>query len=253
MKRMMIVAAAVLMPQLLQAQDFKRAVIPILIETPQESQVISVKVEPGLRSSKRLPKALRLAREAMQANESVTTEDLRLLAIAGDGLAAQRYVRFLQSRTPSADPSDIAYFSAIAVGTGRVWTIKPMIEAMHQLDPKTEPKERVSKYIRVLYPHAWAGNSVALDALIDFNGEGRLFGPLSAKTRDRILKEVRAQGHGRTELGLALAILEVERASDAPNPDEIARARSFLEHAQGSDHLAIRTTAQNLLRMIESG
>ena len=253
MKIALILAASIVTPQMLMAQEARRAVIPILVAPSDETGQISVKVEPGLQSSKRLrTAALRRARAAMHAGEPVSTENLRRLADAGDGLAAQRYVRILLSGDTAADPSDISYYAAIAVGTGRIWTLKPMIEAMHRLDPETEPKARVSKYIRVLYPHAWAGNSVALDALVAFNGEGRLFGPLSDKTRQRILSEAKQQGDGQTELSLAMGILEVERASDTPDPTAMAKAREYLELAQGSDHLAVRTTAQNLLRMIEN-
>ncbi|MGB3244743.1 MAG: hypothetical protein WBB25_09420 [Sulfitobacter sp.] len=254
MKTGLILAVGLILPQFVMAQEERRAVIPILVASPEETGQISVTVDPGLRSSKRLPTAeLRNARAAMQAGESVSPDNLRRLADAGDGLAAQRYVRILLSADDTADPSDIAYYAAVAVGTGRVWTLKPMIEAMHSLDPKTEPKARVTKYIRVLYPHAWAGNSIALDALVAFNGKGRLFGPMSDKTRDRILNEARAQGDGRTELSLAMGLLERARASDTPDPQIIAKARAYLVLAQGSNHLAVRTTAQNLILLIDNG
>lgn len=242
-----------IVPLPLAAQQAKRPIIPILIAPSSASQNVAVIVDRGLQSSKRLrSRALREARTAMQKGENVSTENLRALGQAGDGLAAQRYVRILLADRTQADPSDIAFFAAVAVGTGRVWTLKPMIAAMHRLDPASEPKERINKYIRVLYPHAWAGNSLALEALVAFNGEGRLFGPLSDSTRDRILAEARALGDGRTELRLAMGILEVQRASETPDTDAIARAQSYLELAAGSNHLAVSTTAQNLLRMIDN-
>ncbi|MEM8654418.1 MAG: hypothetical protein AAGF36_06705 [Pseudomonadota bacterium] len=221
-----------------------RAVIPNVIAPSTEGVQISVKVTPGLRSSKRLRSAaLRQARTDLHAGDPVTATDLRALAEAGDGLAAQRYVRVLEA-SGTADPSDLAYFSAVAVGTGRVWTLDTMVRAMHQLDPATEPQTRINKYISVLYPHAWAGNPLALQAVIDFNGAGRLFGPLSDRTRQRILDQARAQDDGRLELGLAVALLE--RA----NPDDTIQARELLQRAEASEHLAVKTTAQNLLRRI---
>jgi len=126
-----------------------------------------------------------------------------------------------------------------------------MIKAMQQLDPATEPKDRINAYIRTLYPHAWAGNSLALEALVLFNGKGRLFGPLSDKTRDRILAQAQKQGDRITELRFAMGILETQRAQPQADPDEMAQARAFLQAAATSDHLGVRTTAQNLLRMIE--
>ena len=246
------IAAAMIAPQTGTAQQVNGPIIPILVAPAEDTAQVSVTVDRGLRSSKRLrTRALRQARADMQAGQTISTEHLRALANAGDGLAAQRYVRSLMADPATADPSDVAYFSAIAVGTGRIWTLKTMIASMHQLDPKTEPRERIRKYIRVLYPHAWAGNSLALEALVAFNGEGRLFGPLSDKTRDKILAEARESGDGRTELSLAMGILEHERTKSAPDPKAIAEARGFLELAKASDHLAVRTTAENLLRMIE--
>lgn len=244
---------ALLLPAPLAAQEAQRPVIPILVAPAEDTAQLAVKVERGLTSSKRLRSStLRRARAALHRGEPVSTPNLAALARAGDGLAAQRYVRILLSDKAQADPSDIAYFAAIAVGTGRIWTLKPMIRAMHELSPETEPKERIRKYIRVLYPHAWAGNGLALDALVAFNGEGRLFGPLSDKTRDKILAQARGLGDGRIELSLAMGILEQERASDQPDPKALAQARSYLDLAKASDHLAVSTTAQNLLRMIEN-
>lgn len=241
-----------LMPGALWAEGFTGPVIPVLIPPAEETSRVSVVVDPGLTSSKRLrTSALVRAREAMHANQPVSADDLRALAEAGDGLAAQRYVRVLLDGA-SVDPSDIAYFSAVAVGTGRIWTLKTMIDAMHKLDPEKEPRARIRKYIQVLYPHAWAGNALALDALVAFNGEGRLFGPLSDRTRDRILAQAGKMQDGRTELSLAMGLLEAHRAGVASGPDTLDKARGYLQSAAASNHLAVRTTAENLLRMLES-
>lgn len=237
-----------LLPLSATAQE---GVIPNLIAPVESRAQLAVTVDPGLRSSKRLPRDLIAARAAMHANEQVSAENLRRLAEAGDGLAAQRYVRILET-DPDANPSDIAFFAAQAVGTGRIWTLETMVAAMHRLDPAAEPRPRIRKYIQVLYPHAWAGNSVALQAVVDFNGEGRLFGPLTERTRQRIEAEAREQGDGRIELGMAMALLERTRATSAPDPKDLDQARALLEQAEASTHLAVKTTAQNLLRLMET-
>lgn len=250
--RVLTCIAALCAPSTAWAEYARTPVIPILVAPAAEATKISVIVTPGLRSSKRLATPeLRQARAAMQEGQEIPAAQMRAIATAGDGLAAQRYVRALLADPSGAAPSDIAYFAAIAVGTGRVWTLKSMIQALHRLDPETEPKERVRKYIAVLYPHAWAGNSLALDALVAFNGEGRLFGPLSDATRDRIVAQARESGDGRVELRLAMAILEAQRARATPEEAAMAQARAYLTLAQGSNHLAVRTTAENLLRLIE--
>jgi hypothetical protein len=127
--------------------------------------------------------------------------------------------------------------------------MKTMIAAMHELDPVEEPRDRIRKYIRVLYPHAWAGNRPALNAVVAFNGEGRLFGALSNRTRDRILSQSEKNGDGRIELGMAVSLLE--RAAETPNEEDMAQAKSLLERVKSSDHLAVRTSALNLLRLMD--
>ncbi|MEO9684891.1 MAG: hypothetical protein ABJF86_10690 [Tateyamaria sp.] len=238
------------LPALAQTQT--SPIIPNLIAPDASTNLVSVTVDRGLTSAKQLRSAdLRRLRTRFHEGGDVSSSELRALANAGDGLAAQRYVRILQTND-GANASDIAFFSAIAVGTGRIWTMGPMIEAMHLLDPATEPSDRVRKYISVLYPHAWAGNARALEAVVAFNGEGRLFGPLSQNTRDRISTELQKTGDGRIELGIAMGLLERIAASENPEPDLQEQARDLLERAGGSGHLAVATTAQNLLRLIDT-
>lgn len=226
------------------AQEFA---LPIPVQTDRDSREISVVVDKGLRSTRSLPTlSLRNARRAMFAGELVSDEDLRKLANYGDSLAALKYVDILMARGLNANASDIAYYGAIAVGGGRVWALPEMVEAMHLLDPKTEPKKRVNKYISVLYPHAWAGNSLALDAVVDFNGEGLLFGALSEATRLKIEAQAEANKDGRTELKQAISIL---RKPDLTQ-DELGRARALLERAQKTEHLAVSTMAANLIEQL---
>lgn len=212
-----------------------------------ETRQISVVVTPGIRSMKQVRSArLRNVRAQMHAGKPVDDADLRALAELGDGLAAQRYARLLLTRT-DANPSDIAYFAAIAVGTGRVWTLPDMIDAMRQLSANTEPKARVQRYISVLYPHAWAGNTLALAAVQEFNGPGRLFGPMSEATRKRIEAQSARNSDGLLELRAATDIL-----SGTPDQAELDRARAWLAQAEQADSLAAKTTAQNVLRIIEA-
>jgi hypothetical protein len=237
----------------LAAQEVPGSIIPNLIAPNIDGTRVSVTVDRGLTSDKQLrSSALRKARMALRKGGEVSAKDLRALAEAGDGLAAQRYVRVLTSADTSPNMSDLAFFSAVAVGSGRIWTLRTMIDALHQLDPKTEPPARVRKYIQVLYPHAWAGNTLAMEAVVAFNGEGRLFGPLSERTRGRILASAIEHGNGRIEFGIAMALLERARATETPDPEDLANARSLLKQAMASDHLAVSTSARNLLRLMDN-
>lgn len=222
--------------------------IPLPFLSDIETRRISVTVTPDRRSMRGLSTSLIAARNQMHAHQPVSDANLIKLSEAGSGLAAQIYVRRLISTGAAVHvQSDVAYYSAIAVGTGRVWTLPDMIKAMMRLDPASEPHVRLRKYIQVLYPYAWAGNALALDAVVEFNGKGRLFGELSDSTRDKILEQSQRNGDGRVELRLAVALLEqADLTKEQQN-----RARSLLQRAQTSSHLGIRTSAQNLLVLMD--
>lgn len=239
----LVLAVSVFCAQIAAAQS-----IPLPFTNDTTADRISVTVSPGRRNMRGLSASLITARQQMHAHQPVSDENLRRLADADDGLAAQLYVRRLLATDPAAQtPSDIAYYSAIAVGTGRVWTLPDMIDAMYLLDPATEPRNRLRKYIQVLYPYAWAGNTLALDAIIAFNGEGKLFGALSDSTRAKILEQSKRNGDGLIELRLAMALLEQDDLSESQQN----QAKGFLQLAQASSHLGVMTAAQNLIELMD--
>ncbi len=231
-----------------QSQAENRYEIPIPADLA--SRQISVQVLPNITTRSLRQAALRQARLDMQAGYEISENNLRDLAKHGDGLAALKYVRLLVSRYGGQreHASDIAYFGAIAVGTGRIWPLADMIKAMHALNPETEPKSRINKYITVLYAHAWAGNGLALDAVIDLNGEDRLFGKLSERTRQRILNQARENGTGRAELRMAVNLM---MNPDLTSSDE-ELARTYLSRAVATDNLAVKVTAANLLLLLDA-
>jgi hypothetical protein len=218
------------------------------LATDLSRRQISVVVTPGLTSTKKLPTPeLRQARKDMFAGVDLPPETLRALADKGDGLAAQKYVRLLV-RMDSASPSDVAYYGTIAVRTGRVWSLPDVVTALYQLDPATEPDDRKAAYAEMLYPHAWAGNTLALDAVIALNGEGKLFGLMSEATRQKIIERGTADGDGRVALQLAMT----EARKPVRTEAETEALMQYLDlAAQGSD-LAVRATAQNLLAVLKT-
>lgn len=222
--------------------------IPLPFSSDIEASRISVIVTPPRRSMRGLSPSLVVARKQMHAHQPVSDANLKKLSEAGDGMAAQIYVRrLIASGAAERAPSDVAYYSAIAVETGRVWTLPDMIEAMKRLDPNTEPRTRLRKYIQVLYPYAWAGNSLALDGVVAFNGTGRLFGELSDSTRDRILEQSQRNGVRMVELRMAMVLLE---QADLTRTQQ-NQARALLKRAQASSHLGVMTSAQNLMVLLE--
>ena len=248
---MRIILFAVLMAYS-TAQAAAQSGLSLAVSTDLASRQISVKVGPGLKSTRSLPRAsLRRARQEMLAKHEVTDNELRSLANYGDGLAALKYVRKLVSRHAGQPEhaSDIAYYGAIAVGSGRVWPLEDMVLAMRSLDPETEPPKRINKYYKVLYAHAWAGNSIALDALVDFNGKGMLFGELLEETRARIIEQSTRNGGGRAELRMAVRLMSKPDRS----AEETELARGYLTLASATDDLSIRTTAENLMLLLDGG
>ncbi|MEM8730018.1 MAG: hypothetical protein AAGF79_08870 [Pseudomonadota bacterium] len=245
--RRLTILAALLAPVMLPAQT-----IPIPLSDSAETRQISVAVAPGVRSMRQVPSArLRVLRARMHRGEDLPSTALKELANLGDGLAAQRYVRRLLD-SPDASPSDIAYYAAIAVGAGRVWTLPDMIDAMRLLDPQSEPWFRIRTYISVLYGHAWRGNTLALDAVEEFNGAGKLFGPLTERTRARMIAQAEKNGDGRLELRMALALLEQGAAQNELPEADVAQLRGLLSQAAAADSLSARAMAENLLTLTEA-
>lgn len=199
---------------------------------------IGVTVTEGLRSMARVPtEPLREARRAMQAGDEIAPEDLRALADLGDGLAALKLVRHLQM-TAGSD-SDVAHYAGIAVARGRIGMLPAMIDALGRLDPATEPPERIAGHIAALYPQAWAGNPLALEALVHLNGAGRLFGALSDRTRQRL--EAMAEDRGDGRLYLTLALNEMSPGGDA------ARAADYIRRAAEGSNPMVRMAAETLI------
>ena len=237
--RYLFLLLALLAPLVGTAQTVPGAVDP-------ESRAISVVVNPSLRHTRQLPtRSLRAARQSMIAGREVSDANLARLGEHNDGLAAWRYVKRLLARDPVAHASDIAFYSAVAAGTGRGYALDDMIAAMHHLDPVEEPWTRRTRLIRVLYAHAWAGNTMAMDAVIAFNGEGTLFGPMSQRTLDRVLRAAE-RGDGRIELQLAMKLLNATGATRS----DLETAMGYLNTAVASPDLTISPTSKNLIPLL---
>jgi hypothetical protein len=241
-----VLLLALVLPHTLRAQTRDIAVAAPIDAADSK---ISVVVFAALSHTNKLPTpALRQARKDMLDDKPVSDDDLRALAQHHDGLAAQKLVQRLVAAGMNAHASDIAYYGSIAVSTGRVQSLRPAVTAMEQLDPATEPPERVKVYAAMLYAHAWAGNALALDAVMALNGEGKLFGPLSDKTRAKIEEQGRKAGDGHVALRLAVNLMA---RADAP-PANLQQARTYLEQAATSKHLSVSATATNMLTVLDA-
>ena len=222
--------------------------IPIPLYDDKEKREISVVVTPGLaRTTALRSEELRDARRAMNAGEEISEELLRGLADNRDSFAAIKLVDILVAKGVRDNASDIAFYGSVAVAAGRIHALPEMVEAMRHLDPETEPEERVRKHISVIYAHAWAGNSLALDAVIEFNGPGALFGEMGNVTRRRLEEQARLAETGRIELRLALRMMERGDLSER----EVTIVRGYLDNVENSTVLGMKAIGLNLKGLLD--
>lgn len=207
-----------------------------------ERKKISVVVTRGVTHTRQLPRQLQSTRKAMLAGRPMVDEQLRDLAKAHDSLAALRYTKRLMARDGS--PAEIAYYASLAAAGGRASVFDDMVKALYSLRPGDMEKTRLSHVISVLYGYAFAGNTLALDAVMDLNGPKALFGEMSPKTRERLLSEGLEIGDGRIELRLAMQAI-----SERTVPTQVIVG--YLLRAERMGDLAVRTTAENLRRHID--
>lgn len=213
---------------------------------PAATRKISVVVDKGITRTRQLPVSLRPLRKAMIANRPLSEGDLRKLAERGDGLAALRYTKLLLDRGLAQNATGVAYFGAIAAGAGRISVLDDMIEALHLLQPGDLGPEELGRAIRTLYGHAWAGNTMALAALLDLNGKDRLLGEMSEKTRLRLLETGQRLADGRIELHMAMKLL----AGGNRDKPTLTRADGYLLRAERMGDVTIKTMAANLRRNV---
>ena len=129
---------------------------PLALPSPPGARQIAVVVDRGVHHTNQLPHSLRPLRKRMVGGAAMSTADLRQLAERKDSLAALRLVKRMRAGEMKQTPSDMAFYAAVAAGAGRKGMLDDMIDALYRLNPETEPKDRVSHYIRVLYGHATA-------------------------------------------------------------------------------------------------
>ncbi|TNB49242.1 hypothetical protein FF124_04440 [Martelella lutilitoris] len=186
---------------------------------------------------------LKAIRDKLVNDQPVTTAELRVLANAGDGLAAYALAeRYIDSDRPELR-ADAAFYYAVAVARGRSYAINPLVEILN--DGQTViPQARLDNIERALLLQASQGDRDAVDVLSKFYLQGRPFGyrPDMAEA----LMKAGASASRDSQLALRTALW---LASKEPNdPAEIMEIRRFLAIALESPDLSVRTAAENLMR-----
>ena len=180
-------------------------------------------------------------RNRMVQGAEVSFADLQALADSGDDLAAY----FLAKRIDEGGKPELrktaVHYYARAVFDGRAAAVRPMVRLLEAEGQGFDAG--VLKDARLaLEAQAEDNNEIAVDALVRFYIQGTPFGSDPDRAED-LLRRSAEGGNARIALDLAVQLL-----SGAPTPDERADALRYLELAALSDHLGVRTMAENLLR-----
>lgn len=183
---------------------------------------ITVKIVPGITSSRQLPsQKLVNARRALAAGQSTSISNIRELADHGDGFAALRFAQILAESDNKDILKDTAHYYGIAAATGRGGAITGLIRTLDSIDPDALSESRRNILKDILIAYALAGNSHALDAITRYQMAQKPLGPLND---DIIVLMGNASGEGLSQLGLHMA-LTIMRDPSATTPDLVARAR----------------------------
>ncbi len=186
---------------------------------------------------------LKAIREKLVKDQPVTTAELRVLANAGDGLAAYALAeRYVGSGQPELR-ADAAFYYAVAVARGRSYAINPLVDILN--DGQTViPQARLDNIERALLLQASQGDRDAVDVLSKFYLQGQPFGYRPDMAEE--LMKAGASGTNDSQLALRTALWLASKEPD--DPAEIMEIRRFLAIALESPDLSVRTAAENLMR-----
>jgi hypothetical protein len=186
---------------------------------------------------------LKLIRNKMVAGRSVTYKQLEKLAKSGDDLAAYNLGKRIEADGDAATYDTAVAYYAQAVEGGRAFAIKPIIRLLDAGAASDSPK-LLARTEKLLAKQALSDNGTR-GALIRMYRAGTPFG-LHPDKADALLVAAAEGGDSQAALDLAFSLL-----SGSPDPEEIEKAKAYLAIAKASDHLNVRTMAENLLRPLE--
>lgn len=200
-----------------------------------------------VRQTRNLPTAsLRALRRAMLAGDEMSMNDLRALGDAGDGLAAFRLAKLLEAEG-KPDPTGVAaHYYAIAAYTGRTFAVPPLARLLKK-DGAGYSASRLTNALNAMTVQALSGDPEAATLLGQMYATGSPFGhdPVKAQA---YLGMATGEGSMAAFLQLGVALLTDPADTVAGNPG----ARAALTRAASGEDLAVRVTAENLLRLMDA-
>ncbi len=183
-------------------------------------------------------------RKRMIGHRKVSYRELQLLADRGDGLAAL-YVAKRLSTNPAHNADTIHYYT-IACTTGRAGAVAPLARQLKSASNGVS-KVRLDQAEATLLQHAARRNPVAIDALVKFYAAGEPFGT-NPQEAERLRREAAKGGDSKVALDLAIAMI----SEGLLDEDEKSEARRYLEIAEKSPELSVKTVAAAVLRQLDA-
>jgi len=220
--------------------------MPMDINTPFTATPVEFVFDNNVRKTRDLPTAsLRAIRRKMISGAAMGPKDLRALADAGDGLAAFRYAKLLQTKGEADPTAAAAHYYAIAAYTGRAFAVPPLARLLKD-EGADYSESRLTNALNAMTVQALSGNSAAATLLGQMYADGVPFGRDVAQAQI-FLGMASGGGSPRAALQMGVALMSDAADAQAGHPG----ARSALKLAASGEDLAVRVTAENLLRQLD--
>jgi len=200
---------------------------------------------PNVPDAIQLDPELKALRHSMIDGVPLAPTSLRRLADAGDGLAAFKFARLLE--TGDGAWGDILHYDAIALYTGREFATARLVRGVKKNSDAVAAfgTLRRKSIEDALLIATRRGNRDATVALADMYATGVPFGEKPERAR-ALLKPLAAEGDGAAALQVALMAI----GKDPARPIDETVAREMLLVAAESPDLVTQSTAKNLLILL---
>ncbi len=224
------------------------------VSTPAEP-VVEVEAKPKpVRKARTQPNPYGLSpyllrqRTALVQGREIKIDDLKSIADKGDGFAAWEYAERLNALEDRSLTLDMVAYYAAAADSGRAGGIPRLVQLMNYPEFAQADQEQLDRLETLLRRYAIdEKNTQAALYLLQRYNLGTPFGDKSDQAVD-LLTTLAESGDTRIALSLATQIMQ---APDANSPEQLAEARRFLDIAMGSDVMSVKTTAHNLLALMD--
>ncbi|CAN5191292.1 hypothetical protein BH10PSE7_BH10PSE7_12800 [soil metagenome] len=188
---------------------------------------------------------MRAIRGRMLKGSDVTAPELRILADAGDSLAAYRLGKTLQDAgDPKLLEQAVGYY-ARAAAAGRVAALRPLSEILRS-GAEFLPRSRISNAEKVMVSRAKSGSAFAAEELAAFYQTGEPFGKKPADAATMLRRSIKS-GNRQSAIGLALLLLSQGPLDNATK----AEVKAYLKLPAASDTLGMRAMAQALIQRLD--